>query len=549
VALLLVRRGVADPEAARRFLRPDPSQLHEPDLLPGMEAATARIAAAVKGRERIAVYGDYDVDGVCGTAVMMRVLAALGADAVAYLPHRTEGYGFNDEAVRRLAADGVRLVVTVDHGSRAHGEIALARSLGMEVVVTDHHLPGDGPVPPAVAIVNPRCTGSAYPFPWLCGTGVAFKLAWAVARRVSGSARVPAPLRSTLAESLSLVALATVADVVPLVDENRAAVVYGLALLRRSPSPGIRALMEVARLTGTEPTAEDVGFRLAPRLNAAGRLGHADRALELLLTADPDRARALAEEIDGENTSRRDLERRIAAEARAVVPLSPGGEPPAGIVVASDAWHLGVVGIVAARLAEEFHRPSVVIAMDGPAGRGSARSVAGFHLERALAACGDHLLTHGGHAAAAGLAVARDRVAPFAEAFRRHAEEHLPAGDREPSLLLDARVPLGELEPGLVRALDRLAPHGEGNPPPLLLAEGLRVVGSPRVMGRGGEHLAFHVRDGAGAVRRAVFFGGAPRLPEILAGAPGDLSLAFRPEIDRFRGGAEVQLMVRDVRC
>jgi len=442
------------------------------------------------------------------------------------------------------------VICTVDHGSRAVDEIALARGLGVDVVVTDHHLPGDGPVPAAVAIVNPRspCAGAPYPFPELCGTGVAFKLAWAVARRLSGGRRVAEPLRVRLTESLALVALATVADVVPLVDENRVAVVYGLALLRRSPSPGIRALMEVARIDDREPTVEDVAFRLAPRLNAAGRMGDAGRALELLGTRDPERARALARELESENRARKEVERRVLADARTRVALGPDGEAPAAVVVAGEGWHPGVVGIVAARLAGEFHRPAVVVALDGESGRGSARTVNGFHLERALAACGGHLLAHGGHAAAAGLEVRRDRIDAFAEAFSREAASHLSATDLRPRHALDAVVPLDHLDAGALRDLERLAPHGQGNPEPLLASADLRVAGRPRAMGKTGNHVSFVVRDASGASHRAVWFDGAARLDAVLAADGGRLSLAYRPEPDRWRGGGEIQLMVKDAR-
>ena len=549
-ALLLARRGVTDPGAARRFLRPDISHMHEPDLLPGMEAGAARIAAALRGRERIAVYGDYDVDGICGTALLLSFFRAAGGDAVPYLPdRRAEGYGFNADAVRRLAADGVKVICTVDHGSKSVAEITLARELGLDVVVTDHHLTGDGPPPPAVAIVNPRALrpdGTSYPFPWLCGTGVAFKLAWAVARRLGGGTRVASPLRERLTESLALVAMATVADVVPLVDENRVAVVYGLALLRRNPSPGIRALMEVARIADREPTVEDVAFRLAPRINAAGRLGDAGRALELLITEDPDRARELAEVLDAENTSRRVIEKKVLDIARGAVALDGRGLPPAGIVVAGEGWNAGVVGIVAARLAEEFHRPSVVIAMDGESGRGSARTVNGFHLERALAACGAHVVASGGRAAAAGLTVRRDRLAGFIAAFEARAAEMLEGADLRPSLELDALVPLGHLDGTTLRVLERLGPFGNGNPAPLLAAGGLELVGRPRTMGKANDHVSFHVRGADGVARRAVWFGGADRVETLFAGGPGPVSLAFRPALNRFRGTEEPELMIED---
>jgi single-stranded-DNA-specific exonuclease len=554
VALLLARRGVTGTEEARRFLRPEVNHLHEPDLLPGMEAASTRLADAVRGRERIAVYGDYDVDGICGTALLVSLFRSAGADVIPYLPdRRKEGYGFSADAVRRLAADGVKVICTVDHGSSAVAEIALARDLGVDVVVTDHHIPADGAFPPAVAIVNPKMETPGvgpYPFPWLCGTGVAFKLGWAVARRLSGSRRVTPDLRTRLTESLALVALATVADVVPLVDENRVMVVFGLALLRKSPSPGIRALLEVSRLADREPDVEDVAFRLAPRLNAAGRLGDPGRALELLITTDEARARELAAELEGENRSRREIEQKIVAEARAMVPLDGRGRPPAGIVLAADGWHVGVVGIVAARIAEEFHRPSVVVAMDGPRGRGSARTVNGFHLQQALVACGAHLVTHGGHAAAAGLEIVRERVEEFTAAFALHAEAHMTDGDRLPILELDALVDPSGLDGALVGALARLAPHGNGNPAPLLGAEDLEVVGRPRTMGKSGDHVAFHVRGrgGAAGARRAVWFGGADLLEGVLAEGDGRICLAYRPSVNRYRGTEEVEMMVEDAR-
>ena len=554
VALLLARRGVVEPEAARRFLRPEVNHLHEPDLLPGMAAAAERIAAAVKGRERIAVYGDYDVDGICGTALLVSLLRSTGADVIPYLPdRRKEGYGFSEAAVRKLAAGGVKVICTVDHGSSAVEEIALARELGIDVVVTDHHIPAAGAAPACVALVNPLATGpngERYPFPHLCGTGVAFKLGWAAARRISGSRKVTPELRTRLTESLALVALATVADVVPLVDENRAMVVYGLALLRRSPSPGIRALLETSRITDRDPDVEDVGFRLAPRLNAAGRLGDPARALELLITEDEARARALAAELEGENRTRKEIEQRIVAEARALVPLDAAGRPPAGIVLAGDGWHPGVVGIVAARISEEFHRPAVIVALEGATGRGSARTVDGFHLQRALAACGDHLLAHGGHAAAAGLEIVRENVEAFTAAFARHAEENIPDSGLLPTVALDALVDPSELDAALAGALARLGPHGNGNPAPLLAAEDLRVVGRPRTMGKSGDHLAFHVqgRGGATGTRRAVWFGGASLLDPVLEEGAGRFCLAYRPSINRFRGTEEVEMMVEHAR-
>jgi single-stranded-DNA-specific exonuclease len=551
VALLLARRGIVDETSARAFLKPDMTAMHEPELLPGMDAAAARVAGAVKKGERIAVYGDYDVDGISGTALLTAMLRSVEADVVPYLPHRKEGYGFSEDAVRGLHSDGVNLIVTVDHGSRSVKEIALARSLGIDVVITDHHLVGDGEAPDAVALVNPKAPcadGEPYPFPWLCGTGVAFKLAWAVARCLSGGRQVTPPLRRQLTESLALVALATVADVVPLVEENRIAVVYGLALLRRSPQPGLRALLDVARIGDRDPDATDIAFRLAPRINAAGRLGDPGRALELLITGDRVRAEELAKEIDEENRARRVIEKGISDEAKTLVPLDDAGSPPAGIVLFADGWHLGVIGIVAARIAEHFHRPTVIIAMDGETGRGSARSVAGFHLERALAACGEHLEAHGGHAAAAGLEIRSENLEAFRSAFETYAEAHLPAEDRVPAIDVEARVEPGDLDIPLVRHVNALAPFGEGNPAPVFYADGLRIVGKPKTMGKTGDHLAFHVRGPHGPARRAVWFGAGGHLDTVTGAPDGAVAIAYRPSLNHFRGQTEVEVMIEDLK-
>jgi single-stranded-DNA-specific exonuclease len=536
VAQVLVRRGLADPERARAFLAAD--EEHPPAAFEGIDEALSTILAQVRAGARITVHGDYDVDGICSTAVLVRVLRALGADVDWYLPDRaSDGYGLNARTIRRLAVRGTRLLITADCGITAVEEVDLARALGIEVVVSDHHSPrADGALPRA-PIVHPAVCG--YPCPDLCATAVAHKLAlglWEAAGRLT----VPGG-RATYRphDDLDLVALATIADVVALLGENRALVCHGLRALAATAKPGLRALLAVARASGGQLDERTVAFALAPRLNAVGRMRRADAGLELILTEDPARAQEIAAELDRANHERKHTETRILFDAERQVAVL--GER-AAYVLAGEDWHPGVIGIVASRLAERHHRPFVLVALDGATGRGSGRSIAGFDLLGGLDACAGHLLRHGGHRAAAGLEIERERLEDFAAAFAAHAERVLSAEQLVRSERVDAIVQGGELGMALAEELRALAPFGCANPAVSLLVQGARFA-ERRPMGEG-RHVRFAVlADGARA--RAVAFGAGTSLP-VRDGVPADAT--FTLEVNEWRGVSEPRLVLRHAR-
>jgi single-stranded-DNA-specific exonuclease len=535
LAQVLVRRGLADPERARAFLAAD--EQHSPAAFAGIEQALATILAHVRGRSRITVHGDYDVDGICSTAVLVRVLRALDADVDWYLPDRaSDGYGLNPDTVRRLAVRGTRLLITADCGITAVEEVALACSLGMEVVVSDHHSPrADGALPRA-PIVHPAVCG--YPCPDLCATAVAHKLALGLWQGAGRGGDAPGAHYHPC-EDLDLVALATIADVVALTGENRALVRRGLRALAATAKPGLRALLAVARASGGPVDERTVAFALAPRLNAVGRMHRADAGLELILTEDPERGQEIAAELDRANHERKHTETRILFDAeRQVAAL---GER-AAYVLAGEDWHPGVIGIVASRLAERHHRPFVLVALEGATGRGSGRSIAGFDLLEGLNGCAGHLVRHGGHRAAAGLEIERERLEGFGSAFAAHAERVLSAEQLVPSERVDAIVQGGELGMALAEELRALAPFGAANPAVSLLVRGARFA-ERRPMGEG-RHVRFTVlADGARA--RAVAFGAGTSLP-VRDGIPADAT--FKLEVNEWRGVSEPRLVLRHAR-
>jgi single-stranded-DNA-specific exonuclease len=554
LAQVLVRRGFVDPEQAGSFLAAD--EEHPPDAFEGIAEAIAAILAHVQARTRITVHGDYDVDGICSTAILVRALRALGAEVDWYLPDRArDGYGLNPETVRRLALRGTRLLVTVDCAITAVQEVALAKTLGMDVVVTDHHAPrADGELPRA-PIVHPALCG--YPCPHLCAAAVAHKLAlglWEAAGRGEAAqeecdradaggehSSTAAPHSYHPLEDLDLVALATIADVVPLLGENRALARRGLRALAGTSKPGLRALMTVARISDPAKVSErSVAFALAPRLNAAGRLYRADAGLELILTADAARAQQIAAELDRANHERRDTELRILADAeQQLAQLQQSRGELAGYVLAGEGWHPGVIGIVASRLVERHHRPFVLVALDGDTGRGSGRSIEGFDLLGALHASGGHLLGYGGHRAAAGLEIQRERLEQFAEAFVAHAAHLLTAELLRRPERVDALVGCGELGMELAEELQRLAPFGNANPAVSLLLRGATFA-DRRPMAEG-RHVRFTVRSGADRAR-AVAFGRGTQLP-VEDGEPADVTFAL--EVNEWRGVSEPRLVLR----
>jgi single-stranded-DNA-specific exonuclease len=559
LAQILVRRGLAEPASARAFLAAD--EEHSPFAFTGIERAVEAILRHVRVGGRITIHGDYDVDGICSTAVLVRSLRRLGANVDWYLPDRAvDGYGLNPLTVQRLAQRGTRLLVTADCAITAVDEVAQAQALGMEVVVTDHHAPRADGVLPDAPIVHPAICG--YPCPDLCATAVAFKLAQALeyaadagpgsaagaepatGQASDGSAPVQdvgeVPVGRALEQDLDLVALATIADVVSLTGENRTLVRRGLRALAGTAKPGLRALMSVARVDPGKLTERSVAFALAPRLNAAGRLYRADAGLELVLTEDPLRAAQVAEELGRANHERRQVEMRIRYEAEAQVAAL--GER-AAYVLAGEDWHAGVIGIVASRLAERHHRPVVLIALDGDTGKGSGRSIDAFDLLGGLTACGGHLRRFGGHRAAAGLEIESGRVEQFAQAFHTHVGEVLDPGDTAPLERVDAVVGCGELGMELAEELLALAPFGRGNPGVSLLVRDA-TFRDLRPMGEG-KHLRFTL-ESDGARARGVAFGTGSRLP-VAEGEPAEAT--FTLEVNEWNGVSEPRLVLRQVRA
>jgi len=546
IAVTLVRRGYRTPEQARAFLAAD--EAHPPSAFDSMPAAVAAIEAAIAAGRRITVHGDFDVDGVCATALTVSALCRLGADCDWLIPDRlADGYGLSAENVERLAARGTSLLLTVDCGITAVQEVKLAQELGVEVIVTDHHQPGEAL--PDCTILHPEV--SSYPFASLCGTAVAWKLVCALEaasgagspdtqhERASASGG-PAP---DAAHALDLVALATVADLVPLIGENRSLVRRGLAELRRAHRPGLRALIAAARCEPSRLDEGDLAFRLAPRINAAGRLYRADAGVELLLTEDEARAEAIAAELSRANSERRATEREVDAAAEAALRELPDDLREAlGLVLAGEDWHPGVVGIVASRLVERHHRPVVVVSLDAEGnGRGSGRSIPGFDLLAALEACAEHLEGFGGHRAAAGLTLRAERLEDFRRAFAAHASAVLGPEDLRRTERIDAMVGGVGLGLELAEELGRLAPFGMGNPGVRLLVPSARV-GDVRTMGEDGKHSRFSLRSGS---HRAL--GVAFGRSDLGVGEEEQVDAAVRLEVNHWNGSVEPRVVLREL--
>ena len=530
-ASVLVRRGYGDPEEAKAFIAGE-QPLHHPFLLGDMAVAVDRIRAAIADRQRICVHGDYDADGICATVLAVLLLRELGADVGWHLPSRfDEGYGVSSATLERLADEGCGLVLTVDCGITAVSEVAAARERGLEVVVTDHHRPGEEL--PACPIVATR--PSDYPFPELCGTAVVYKLGQALL----------GPEAPALRRHLDLVALATIADVVPLVGENRSLAIAGLRGLARTRKPGLQALMGIARVDPAAVDAGAVGFRLAPRINAAGRLGHPGAALELLLTEDAEEARRLADRLEELNRDRQAVEDRILRAAVVQVEEWPDAKRRRlAYVLWGEDWHEGVIGIVASRLVERYHRPVVLIAGAAGLWKGSGRSIPAFDLHRGLGACARHLERFGGHRAAAGLSILPERVEAFADAFAAEAESTLAPDELVPATVVDAVLPRGtKLTLELCQELRRLAPFGLGNPEVTLLAPACEVV-EPATVGDG-KHLRFRVRREGFDAGGAIAFGLGPQLDRYRR--VGSYDVAFRLQENHWNGTVAPQLVVRRI--
>jgi single-stranded-DNA-specific exonuclease len=536
-ARILAHRGLNDPDAARRFLHPAFEDLHDPALMLGMTAAVERLERAIRAGEKILIYGDYDVDGTTSVVILTKAIEIAGGAASYHIPHRLkDGYGMRSEVVEAAAAAGVGLIVSVDTGIRAAEVVRRANELRIDVIVTDHHLP-ESELPPALAVLNPNQPGCPYPEKNLCGAGVAFKLVQALLGRQGWSA---AKLRAYAESFLKLAAIATVADVVPLTNENRVIVSHGLAGLRDVRNPGLRALLDVAGFTGGKlPNARQVAFQLAPRINAAGRMDHAQAAVEMFLTGDPARARELAQQLHAQNTDRQQTE----AEVREICEKAVVDPSAAAMVYYSEEWHRGVLGIVASRLVERLHRPVFVLARNPEDGlaQGSGRSIQAFHLLDALESMADLFVRFGGHAHAAGVTLDPARVDEFRTRFNACAAARLKPEDFEPQLALDAMVELPELTDRAIREVFALAPFGHGNPPPMLAALNVEVSGTPALWKE--KHLKVLARqNGRTLALKAWNFAG--RAAELPAGARVDI--AFQVEEDAYTGWAAV---LRDVRA
>lgn len=532
----------------QRYFGPQFRELLPPDSLPNAVEAGRRLARAALAGRKIVVYGDYDVDGVTATAILWWGLKLAGANVEYYVPSRLdEGYGLNADALRRIRASGTEVVVTVDCGVTAVEEARLAQELGLELIVTDHHEPGES-LPDAL-LVHPTACGRACPNPHLSGAGVALKVAWALSMELSRAARVTDEFRDYLCDATAFAALGLVADVVPLVGENRLIASYGLKQLCHTRNPGLHALIEVSGLAG-KPSYDDyhVGFLLAPRLNAVGRMGHAREAVELFTHADPARAKEIAQNLDWQNRRRQSVEREIFRQAEAlVVERGFHRDGCRAIVLASAQWHAGVIGIVAARLVDRFHRPTILVALESGEGQGSGRSIRNFPLHEALAACRQHLVSFGGHAAAAGVRVKAEQVPAFAEAFQSEAARRLTQADLVPKLRLDDEVSLQSLLPDLVTPLQKMGPFGTGNPRPMLATADIELAAPPRVVGNG-NHLQLAVRqaggDGRVSVRKAIAFNRGKS-----AGEFNDhrrFRLAFEPIVNEWNGSRSVEMKVLD---
>src|SRR5688572_967530 len=540
VAALLISRGCIDEPTARSFLQPSPDQLHDPYLMLGMSEAVARLLQAIDTSEPILVYGDYDVDGTTGTALLLRALNLLGAKTGFHVPHRfTEGYGIQQAALQKAVAEGYSLAISVDCGIRAHEPLHWARARGLDVIVTDHHLPDEGEgVPPAFAVLNPNQRGCEYPDKNLAGVGVAFKLVHALYREREREQLVPAFLK--------VVAIGTVADVAKLTGENRIIVSLGLKDLRNSTNPGLRALLAVAGCgEGVGMTSYDLGFRIGPRINAAGRIDAARAVVELFDTRDREEARRLAEHLEARNHERREVQQQIVELAIAELECNETAVPSHAAVIAGEGWHRGVIGIAASKIAERINRPCVVLSIEGEVAHGSGRSIEPYHLLNGLTACADLFEKFGGHSHAAGITIRADRIAEFRRRLNEHAASCLTSDDLQPCLHIDAELPAEAITFQMANELSSLEPFGAGNPRPVFMTRNLRRVGEPRILKE--RHLKMHVIGSQGRPLEAIWWNcidQKKRTPDVTNG----IELAYSIETNTWNGEVRMQLNVEDMR-
>lgn len=538
IARVLANRGIKSLKESRSFFNPSLDHLHDPFLMRDMDRAVDRVIRNIKKQKPILIFGDYDVDGTTGAAMLFLALKSLGAEAMTYIPDReTEGYGLSKIGIDSAQEIGSDLIITCDCGINAFEQVDYAKSKDIDVLITDHHTP-DQTLPEAVAVLNPKRSDCEYPFKGLCGGGVAFKLVSGVAEKLDRGF-------DSIMEYLDLVTLGTTADLVPIRDENRVIVHYGLKKMESQSKTGLKQLLNLAGLEGKIPSVGQLVFGVAPRINAAGRLGDANRSVKLLTTEDEDLAKSLARELDQENKRRQDIQQAVVDDALRMVNSEVDLEQERAIVLAGRDWHPGVVGIVASRLKEEFSRPAVVIALDGSGiGKGSARSVRGLDLYETLTMVKKHLDGYGGHPMAAGLTVAEENFPQFKQAFIQEANSRLSDSDLEPALVLDGELKLKDITPRFMTFLDKLGPYGPSNMRPKFVTRAAEVSGNPRVIGNG-DHLRFTAKQ-SGSSYNAVGFNLSQHYQDLVTHDPIDL--AYVVEINEWRGNKEIQLNVRDIR-
>lgn len=575
IAQMLLNRGLSDLDACSDFLLPRLSSLHRPEMLCDVPKAAERIAKGIRDKERIVIYGDYDVDGITASAIMFHAIRVLGGKAECYVPHRIEeGYGLNSEALQKICDAGAQLIVTVDCGITAIEQAKVCRERGVDLIISDHHEPKEkGPfdklteghdvkaassenssfslhpsafdLPDCYAIVHP-CVGGNYPNRHLCGAGVAFKLAWGVGQAVLGQSKVSEEFRQFLLHATALAALGTIADVVPLMGENRVLAHFGLKGLRCCDLAGVQALIASAQLTDQKLDSYHVGFLLAPRLNACGRMGHAELAVKMLTSADEAEAIKIAEYLAEQNVARQQLEKKILGEAlEQITEMKMDQEDCRAIVVGKEGWHAGVIGIVASRLVDRFNKPAVMIALNNGMGQGSARSIAAFHVTKAFGACAVFLDSFGGHEMAAGLKLQSENLPAFREAFLRHAREVLRPDQLVPELNLETFAELRHLSLPLVQEVQKMAPFGRGNQRPVFCMQDLLIAGPPRRVGKSGDHVQLYLRQG-NSFMKAIAFNYGAMFDQLSVGK--HIDLAAEPSINEFNGGKNVELTVKDIR-
>ncbi|MEK7449667.1 MAG: single-stranded-DNA-specific exonuclease RecJ [Planctomycetota bacterium] len=551
-AQLLINRGIKTVSEARQFIQPQLAGLSDPLKMAGMAKACRRIEQAFQKNEKIVIYGDYDVDGISGTVLLVRLFELMGHPVAFYIPHRLEdGYSLNRKAIDRFVNDKVNLVITVDCGSSSINEAAYAQTKGVDIIITDHHRCG-ALLPEVVALINPMMANAGEPsgprsepvIP-LSGVAVAFKLAWALTQNFSDAKKSSREFHDFLMDAISLVTLGTIADVVPLIGENRILVSYGLEALRQTGIPGLKALMAQCNLGAAPLSTSDISFRIAPRLNAGGRLGSAEAGVELFLSRSEERIKEIVEQLEVANRKRQKIQKDIIGEVISDIQAEYDLDQEPVIVLAGENWHPGVLGVVAAKIAEEFYRPTILISLMGEKCRGSGRSIPSFHLYNALNDCREILTSFGGHAYAAGLEIAREQIPRLREILNDRAQQQLPKESLIPILKIDAEIPFAVIDRSLLTEIFHLAPFGEANREPIFSSGGAEIVGVPKLMGSKNNEMAFFVRQN-NRTFRAVGFKMGSRIDELVDSEHRNVNIVYTLKLNRWQGEESIELILKD---